>query len=38
MGHLTALAATPEAALEEVIAARAVLTSAQTLRTPVTPQ
>jgi 5-(carboxyamino)imidazole ribonucleotide synthase len=38
MGHLTALAATPAAALEEVIAARAVLTSAQTLRTPVTPQ
>jgi 5-(carboxyamino)imidazole ribonucleotide synthase len=29
MGHLTALAASPAAALEQVVAARSVLTSAQ---------
>jgi 5-(carboxyamino)imidazole ribonucleotide synthase len=38
MGHLTALAATPAAALDEVVAARAALTSAQSLRRTVTPQ
>ncbi|HEV7518698.1 MAG TPA: 5-(carboxyamino)imidazole ribonucleotide synthase [Thermoanaerobaculia bacterium] len=38
MGHLTALAATPAAALEQVMAARAVLTAAQPVRTTVTPQ
>jgi 5-(carboxyamino)imidazole ribonucleotide synthase len=38
MGHLTALASTPTEALAQVVAARSVLTSAQSLRAAVTRQ
>jgi hypothetical protein len=38
MGHLTALAATPAEALREVQAARALLTTAHSVRSTVTPR